>query len=382
MEQIKDSPGTVNLKSLLTQVKVLIIDDSRFIRASVAKHLHGQYPYAEEEDGEAGWARINSDSEVRVVISDIQMPNLDGFGLLRRIRASNDPRIKDLPVIIISGSKEEAQKAAELGATEFITKSVGATELLSRLKVLLKLADALPAVAKAELTTDGIKTEAELILESQRMWSFSRRYAMNLVLISVRLDPLPELEPVMPQVRDKLVHKILDFIGRTLLKTIRQEDALGRLPDNEFVLAAMGISPTAAHKFAQRLLQAIGRSRISYEGRDLGVSASIGIATSSDSAIDKAEELIRLASERSRIAQDAGGQRVLDLSEYEKLTGVSASVQMTNPCMTLTEALSLIAQGNDQAVLPSLQHLMNSIQPLLQLAAKQQLQTKDNVTKG
>jgi hypothetical protein len=144
----------------------------------------------------------------------------------------------------------------------------------------------------------------------------------------------------------------------------------------------MGISPTAAHKFAQRLLQAIGRSRISYEGRDLGVSASIGIATSSDSAIDKAEELIRLASERSRIAQDAGGQRVLDLSEYEKLTDVSASVQMTNPCMTLTEALSLIAQGNDQAVLPSLQHLMNSIQPLLQLAAKQQLQTKDNVTKG
>lgn len=226
-------------------IKVLIIDDSRFIRTSIARHLNGQYRYIEEEDGLAGWERITSDPDIRIVISDIRMPVLNGFELLQRIRSSSIARIKYLPVIIISGSKEEANKASALGATEFITKSVSTTELLSRLKVLSKLAESQPDQPTGQSPHAGIKKATDMAREYERLWSFARRHNMNLVLISVRLDlETLCLQPL--ELRERLIQKIADFMGQTLLKTIRNEDVLAQLPEHEFMVLALGITSNAA----------------------------------------------------------------------------------------------------------------------------------------
>lgn len=283
-------------------IKVLIVDDSRFIRTSIVRHLNGQYRYIEEEDGLAGWERITSDPDIKIVISDIQMPILNGFELLQRIRSSKMARIKYLPVIIISGSKEEANKASALGATEFITKSVGTTELLSRLKVLSKLAESQPDQSTGQLPHAGIKKATDMAREYERLWSFARRHNMNLVLISVRLDLETTLCLQRPELRERLIQKIADFMGQTLLKTIRNEDVLTQLPEHEFMVLALGIASNAAIQFAEGLSQAIARTHISYEGHDWRIGASFGIADSSESPLTSLQELKQQASRRSLIA--------------------------------------------------------------------------------
>ena len=106
--------------------RVLIVDDSRMVRATIAKQIRGTFDVREEADGEAGWQALLVDPTVSVVVSDIGMPVLDGYGLLERIRDSKVSRIHDLPVIIISGEEDadSREKARQLGANDFITKGI------------------------------------------------------------------------------------------------------------------------------------------------------------------------------------------------------------------------------------------------------------------
>ena len=66
--------------------RVLIVDDSRIVRVTLIKHLKGAYEIREEGDGEAGWQALMVDPDIQVVLSDLTMPKLDGYGFLERIR--------------------------------------------------------------------------------------------------------------------------------------------------------------------------------------------------------------------------------------------------------------------------------------------------------
>ena len=132
--------------------KILIVDDSRIVRVTLIKHLKGNYEFHEEADGEAGWAALVADPELQVVLTDLSMPKLDGYGLIARIRAADDPRIKKTPVVLISGEEDEASrnKAKELGANDFITKGIGTTELLARIASLVNLAKVESALTESQ----------------------------------------------------------------------------------------------------------------------------------------------------------------------------------------------------------------------------------------
>src|SRR5687767_12213832 len=92
----------------IPEKRVLIVDDSKFVRTTFNRILSASFAVKECADGEAGWQQIESDPHIVMVVSDIDMPKLDGYGLLQKIRASADPRVKVLPVVIISGNQNEA----------------------------------------------------------------------------------------------------------------------------------------------------------------------------------------------------------------------------------------------------------------------------------
>ena len=93
----------------------------------------------EVANGEDGWQAIESDPSIAMVVSDIDMPKLDGFGLLERVRGSKDARIKALPIIIISGqaSKADINRALDAGASSYLLKPIHDVTLLETLRVHL-----------------------------------------------------------------------------------------------------------------------------------------------------------------------------------------------------------------------------------------------------
>ena len=145
--------------------RVLIVDDSRMVRASIVKLIKGKFDVREEGDGEAGWQTLMLDPSVQVLISDLSMPKLDGYGLLQRVRASEIARIREMPVIMISGDEDESarNRAKEYGATDFITKGIGTSELLARLDAQVRMAETrseLEAMSKQVMvdTESGLPT--------------------------------------------------------------------------------------------------------------------------------------------------------------------------------------------------------------------------------
>lgn len=106
-----------------TNMKILIVDDFGTMRR-IVRNLLKEIGYAnseEAEDGNDALAKLRG-SQYDFVVSDVNMPNKNGFELLREIRA--DPKLKSLPVLLVTAEakKEDIVTAAQAGASGYIVK--------------------------------------------------------------------------------------------------------------------------------------------------------------------------------------------------------------------------------------------------------------------
>lgn len=95
-----------------------------------------QLTVTEAEDGVDGLRKL-AQGKFDLIITDINMPIMDGLKLVQRIRS--DETHKDVPIIIITteGSQEDRQRAMALGATAYITKPIQAPQVIAKVKELL-----------------------------------------------------------------------------------------------------------------------------------------------------------------------------------------------------------------------------------------------------
>ena len=96
------------------KARILIADDSRIVRATIAQHIRDRFDVREASDGEAAWQAMLLDSSIRIVITDLTMPKIDGFELITRARASKIQRIREMPLIVLSGPRRRGQCLAAL----------------------------------------------------------------------------------------------------------------------------------------------------------------------------------------------------------------------------------------------------------------------------
>ncbi|ADG17088.1 two-component system chemotaxis response regulator CheY [Paraburkholderia atlantica] len=125
-------------------MKILVVDDFPTMRR-IVRNLLKELGYSnvdEAEDGQAGLARLRSGS-YEFVISDWNMPNLDGLAMLKEIRA--DASLAHLPVLMVTAEskKENIIAAAQAGASGYVVKPFTAATLDEKLnKILEKMAKA------------------------------------------------------------------------------------------------------------------------------------------------------------------------------------------------------------------------------------------------
>lgn len=116
---------------------ILLVDDSRVMRIALKKILQPEFDVIEASNGEAGWEALQEHPAVRCVFTDLAMPELDGFGLLGRIRAAGEARISDVPVIIITGNEDDPSmrsRAVEQGANDVVMKPFQTADILATIK--------------------------------------------------------------------------------------------------------------------------------------------------------------------------------------------------------------------------------------------------------
>lgn len=119
------------------KTRILIIDDDIGFRDLLRIHLSAAgYEVQVAEDGVAG-GRALLELAPDLIVSDVNMPFLDGFELLSLMRA--EPDTASIPVILLSGRSDgdTMAKAVELGAADFLTKPVTRDQLLESVEACL-----------------------------------------------------------------------------------------------------------------------------------------------------------------------------------------------------------------------------------------------------
>ncbi|MEW5887867.1 MAG: diguanylate cyclase [Pseudomonadota bacterium] len=345
--------------------RVLIVDDSRIVRATLVKRIKDKFDILEEGDGEAAWQTLLADGDIQVVISDLTMPRLDGYGLLKRMRFSEIGRIRSMPVIMISGDEDEAarQRAKECGANDFITKGTSTVELVARLESLIQLARtsrelersrAVIAESAAVDVASGLYTRCYLERQGEQALSHARRHHGEVSALVIGLDRFDEL---IAEHGEVLGTKLVARFAKMLRGSVRKEDSVAQVGPCEFAIVSPMIGFGASTSFALRLKDGISRAAIHYGGKAVQLTISVGVSNSSADRIDSSEALLQKAEERMNGARGAGGNQVIGHGQV-----LARAVPPT-----LDRAVGLLRAGNGQAVRPHLAALAASLLPLLRL---------------
>lgn len=115
---------------------ILAVDDSASMRAVVRFTLEAAgYKALEASDGEEALKKLSRD--VRLVLTDLNMPHMDGIELVKQIRAN--PAFRGLPIVILTTESQEMRKQAgrAAGATAWIVKPFKPEQLLAVVKKVL-----------------------------------------------------------------------------------------------------------------------------------------------------------------------------------------------------------------------------------------------------
>ncbi len=117
--------------------RILVVDDEREVCILFKKILQGlNIDVLEAKNGEEALSILATD-EVHLIISDIRMPVMDGFELLRRVK--DDPKTDSIPFFMFTGKeKETKEKAFQMGAFDFITKPLDPQTLVKKIRKIVK----------------------------------------------------------------------------------------------------------------------------------------------------------------------------------------------------------------------------------------------------
>jgi len=122
------------------KVKVLIVDDDAFLSGIYATKLElDGFSVVTARDGEEG-LKAAFKEKPDLILCDVLMPKLDGFEVLKRLKA--DAQTKDIPVIMLTnlGQKEDVEKGLEEGATDYLIKAhFVPAEAVAKIRKVLKL---------------------------------------------------------------------------------------------------------------------------------------------------------------------------------------------------------------------------------------------------
>jgi PAS domain S-box-containing protein len=215
--QIDDRGQIIGIKD--RQPKIVVVDD-KWANRSVISNLLSPigFEVSEANDGQQGWEKI-LEVQPDLIVTDLLMPELDGFELIKRVRESEN--FKDLIIIVSSASVFETDqyRSLEAGANAFIAKPVQATELLQNLQQYLELewvyeANEAPLAIGSD-TNELISppaTSMEILYELAMKGNF-REIVQQAVLLE-QIDPkyIPFAKRLHQMAKDFQDEEILTFI--------------------------------------------------------------------------------------------------------------------------------------------------------------------------
>lgn len=121
-----------------TRQKVLVVEDDTFMQKIIKSVLYADYEIKVCNNGLEALSFLQNGNVPALIISDINTPLLDGYGLIEQVKASEF--FKEIPILILSGEEgsEIRTRCLDAGADDFLSKPFNPSELEARVRVILR----------------------------------------------------------------------------------------------------------------------------------------------------------------------------------------------------------------------------------------------------
>jgi PAS domain S-box-containing protein len=223
--------------------RVLVVEDNADMRQYLRRLLSAQYDVMAATDGEAALALIRRECP-DLVLTDVMMPGLDGFGLLRAIRA--DPALNDLPVVMLSAraGDEASAEGLDAGADDYLTKPFSARELMARVRANLQMARMRRGRREAEEALRRINESLEehvaartaALRESESRFRILVEGVVDYAIFM--LDREGFVTNWNPGAERTKGYRGSEIIGRHFSTFYTEEDRASRMPERALAIAA------------------------------------------------------------------------------------------------------------------------------------------------
>jgi signal transduction histidine kinase len=215
-------------------VRILLVDDNADMREYVARLLADRWTVETAADGHVALQSVRA-RPPSLIVSDIMMPRVDGFELIRQLRA--DPDTRDLPVILLSAraGEEASIEALAAGADDYVVKPFSARDLRARVEAQLLRAQIHAIQVAHDRRLADIFRHAPVAIAILRgpdhVYEFTNEPYLALIgHRAVRGKPIRE---ALPELADQGVFQLLDNVYQTGVPYTAESlrVALNRRPD-------------------------------------------------------------------------------------------------------------------------------------------------------
>lgn len=304
--------------------RILVVDASRLVRATLAKHLKDDFEIREEANGESAWQTLVLDSSIVAVISAVHTPKLEAQGLLQRLRANSLRRLNELPFLLIASDtgKHTAQSADNApGIAGFITKSMRKAEIIRRLHAVLEPCATLACEGLPEVCDNGLSALTMPMASTPMLLSrdeIESRIAHTLSIANRQFTGVCALmfgivnhDALIDQFGEEVTEEIGARFANLLLTKIGRHDCIARYSGERLVIVSRGVDLDQCAHFATRVCKSLASGQITIRGQQVKLSATAGAATSLEESVSSGKELLALASQRLDRALGCGGNAVV-----------------------------------------------------------------------
>lgn len=291
-------------------IKVLVVDDSKVSRFIIARELSlQQFKVVHAENGLAALQKLKESPDIKLVLVDNQMPEMDGYSFTAKVRETHSQ--DELIVIGVSGSADPriAVKFLKAGANDFIAKPFNYEMLLCRVSRNLDMLDAIN-YAKNLSNTDFLSglynrryffEQGNKLLSALALKSSDEESALTVMIMDIDF---------FKKINDKFGHDIGDVVIKnfsSLLKIHFPNDLVARIGGEEFAIISQSSQYLIDFDYINSFRETIAEQVLQVNKETLRYSCSIGVTSLVGRDLD---EMVVHADKHLYIAKRGGRNQI------------------------------------------------------------------------
>lgn len=299
--------------------KILVVDSEQKDRRILEKILtRSGHKVVLANSGEAAWDLLQ-DEQIRFVVTDSNMPGMDGIQLIKNIRSATFS--EDIYILLITSTNTDEDIVGSLsaGADDYLAKPINPTELKARVALgerMLALEDSLiQANKKLEKLAmvdglTGLLNRRAIYKVAHEELERARRISNPISVVFLSIDALKKIND---EHGDLIGDHALKAVTQIIKERLRTYDGIGRWSGDEFLVILPGASTPIAEKVANRIIEGIAALRLALpDGGTLLLQTSAGVATITKmtGSVTLLDDQLQRAGEALYRAKEAGGNQV------------------------------------------------------------------------